>query len=217
MTTRPLGRRPGDSGARDQILAAARELFADLGFDRATIRAIARRAAVDPALVHHYFGTKDDLLAAALQLPVDPAVLFAGIDPGQGGDHSAGVSIVHRVLMLWDDAETRAPLLALLRTAVSHERAAAALGELFASTLLAQMATLARREDAPLRAALVSSHIGGLVLGRYVLGLPQLAELSADQLAATVGPVLDHYLSGDLDTVSGQQLTTHPKGFSTIS
>ncbi|HUV49056.1 MAG TPA: TetR family transcriptional regulator, partial [Actinomycetes bacterium] len=139
QSARPKGRRPGDSGTKEQILDAARDLFAEVGFERATIRAIAKRARVDPALVHHYFGTKDDLLVAALQLPVDPVVLFAGIGTEPGDGTGAGETIVRRVLALWDDADTRAPLLALLRTAVSHERAAGALGELFANTLLAQV------------------------------------------------------------------------------
>ena len=198
QSPRPKGRRPGDSGAKEQILDAARDLFAEVGFERATIRAIAKRARVDPALVHHYFGTKDDLLVAALQLPVDPVVLFAGIGTEPGDGTGAGETIVRRVLALWDDADTRAPLLALLRTAVSHERAAAALGELFANTLLAQVATLANREDASVRAALVGSHIGGLVIGRYVLRLPPLAGARPDEIARIVGPVLDHYLSGEL-------------------
>ncbi len=198
QSPRPKGRRPGDSGTKEQILDAARDLFADVGFERATIRAIATKASVDPALVHHYFGTKDELLVAALQLPVDPAVLFAGIGTEEGNGRGAGETVVRRVLALWDDTDTRAPLLALLRTAVSHERAAAALGELFANTLLAQMATLADRDDASLRAALVGSHIGGLVLGRYVLRLPPLAGAAPDDIAGMVGPVLDHYLSGDL-------------------
>ncbi len=198
QSPRPKGRRPGDSGTKEQILDAARDLFAEVGFERATIRAIAKRARVDPALVHHYFGTKDDLLVAALQLPVDPVVLFAGIGTEQGDDTGVGQTIVRRVLALWDDADTRAPLLALLRTAVSHERAAAALGELFANTLLAQVETLADRQDASVRAALVASHIGGLVIGRYVLRLPPLAGARPDEIAGIVGPVLDHYLSGDL-------------------
>jgi AcrR family transcriptional regulator len=198
QSPRPKGRRPGESGAKEQILEAARDLFADVGFERSTIRAIATKARVDPALVHHYFGTKDDLLVAALQLPVDPAVLFAGIGTEQGDDLGTGETVVRRVLALWDDPHTRAPLLALLRTGVSHERAAAALGELFTNTLLAQVATLANRQDATVRAALVASHIGGLVIGRYVLRLPPLADAQPDDIARTIGPVLDHYLSGEL-------------------
>ena len=138
------------------------------------------------------------MISRGVMLPVDPVVRFAGIGTEPGDGTGAGETIFRRVLALWDDADTRAPLLALLRTAVSHERAAAALGELFANTLLAQVATPANREDSSVRAALVASHIGGLVIGRYVLRLPPLAGAQPDEIAGIVGPVLDHYLSGEL-------------------
>lgn len=193
-TTPRLGRRPGESGAREAILAAARALFAELGFERATIRAIARRAEVDPALVHHYFGTKDDLLVAALQLPVDPATILAGV----ADQPSTGVAIVRRVLGLWDDPALRPSLLALLRTAVSHERAATVLREVFQRTLLAHIGAIARPDDPARRAALAVSHVAGLLIARHVFRVPPLATEPPERVAATVGPVLDHYLTGDL-------------------
>jgi AcrR family transcriptional regulator len=190
-----MGRRPGESGAREDILRAARELFAERGFDRATIRSIAARAEVDPALVHHYFGTKDDLLVAALELPMDPDAIFAGLDPEAG---PVGAAIVRRALALWDEPTTRRPLLALMRTGISHERAAAALRDLMSRTLLTSIASLAVRDDAALRAALVGAQMGGLLMARYVLGIGPLAELSGEQVAALVGPVVDLYLCGEL-------------------
>ncbi|MEZ5118142.1 MAG: TetR family transcriptional regulator [Candidatus Nanopelagicales bacterium] len=194
-TTRPIGRRPGESGARDDILHAARELFAAKGFERATIRAIAERAGVDPALVHHYFGTKDELLVAAVDLPVDPVAVLGDLHAGMPG---VGETIVARALGLWDSPQTQGAMVALLRTGISHDRAAQALRDVLSRTLLHGLEGLADADRPELRAALVGSQMGGLLLARYVIGIPPLKDLPAQTLAGLVGPVLDHYLQGPL-------------------
>jgi AcrR family transcriptional regulator len=191
----PRGRRPvGGSDTREEILLAAGELFAELGFERTTMRAVAARADVDPALIHHYFGNKEGLLGAALVLPVEPAVLLAGLE--QDPAH-AGEAIVRRVLGLWEgDPEIRQRLLGLMRVGLSHEYAAGVLRDLLGRTILTAVERVVADDHRPLRAGLVGTQMGGLLLGRYVLGLPAVRDATAEQLVVAIGPVVQHYLTG---------------------
>lgn len=196
MTGAPLGRRPGRSTSRDDILAAARELFAQLGYERATIRAIARRAKVDPALVMHHFGSKDELLSQALVFPANVDDVLAGVE-GQPGD--IGTNLVRRVLTAWENPMMRGAALTLLRTGLSHERAAVLLRRLIEHSVLAVVRRLAVDDQPHLRAALVGSAIAGLALGREVIGIPALVETPTEVLAQAIGPTLTRYLAGPLD------------------
>jgi AcrR family transcriptional regulator len=193
----PRGRRPaGGSDTREAILTSAGELFAEVGFERATMREVATRAEVDPALIHHYFGNKDGLLAAALALPVDPSALLAGLD--KDPDH-AGQAIVRRVLSVWEaDPETRRRIVALMRVGLSHEHAAKVLRDLLGRTILTAMARVVADDDRPLRAALVGTQMGGLLLGRYMLGIPAVRDATPEQLVVAIGPVVQHYLTGPI-------------------
>ena len=208
------GRRPGASDTRERILAAARAGFGDAGYDGATIRGIAHRAGVDPALVHHYFGTKQRLFVAAMQLPVDPAaaapVLLAG-DPA-----SVGARIVRFVLGLWDDPATRPVMLGIVRSAASDPVAAGMLRAIlaegpFAAIVRAVMteepyATLVGplgRADAELRATLVGSQLVGLLMARAVVAVEPLASAPTEVIVAAVGPTIQRYLVGDLGDESG--------------
>jgi AcrR family transcriptional regulator len=192
----PRGRRPGAGDTREDVLRSARELFAEVGFDRATIRAIAARAGVDPALVLHWFGSKDDLLAAALELPVDPALLLAGLDPDSD---LLGVELARRILTTYDaNPEVRARIAVMLRTGLGHEHATEALRDMISSSVLPMLSGVARPEDRALRATLVGTHMAGIMLGRYVLRVPGLADAPVDRVVAAVGPVLQHYLRADL-------------------
>jgi len=119
------GRRGGDSGTKEAILAAARARFGDLGYDRTTIRDIAADAGVDAALVHHFYGTKDQLFATAMRLPVNPReVLAEALAPGsRGQEQSLGEHLLRTVLGVWEVAEMRATFLGLLRSAPTSEQA----------------------------------------------------------------------------------------------
>jgi AcrR family transcriptional regulator len=134
---RQAGRRAGRSGTREAILDAARQQFADHGYERTTIRSIAAAAGVDPALVHHFYGTKERLFAAAMQLPVLPSeVLTAALAPGaRDPGVGLGVHLVRTALRVWDDSEVRATFLGLLRSAMTSEKAAAMLREFIADTI----------------------------------------------------------------------------------
>jgi AcrR family transcriptional regulator len=190
------GRRPGVSGTREAILDAARRAFAEQGYQQATIRGVAELAGVDPALVHHYFGTKQDLFVAAVQLPINPVPQLMAVladDPERTGQR-----IVEVFLSVWDHAAERSPLLALIRSAVGDERAAAMLREFITEEVLGQIAHRLGSPDARLRATLVGSQVVGLIMLRYIIRVEPLASAPADQVAAAVGPTLQRYLTGDI-------------------
>ncbi|MDP9442898.1 MAG: TetR family transcriptional regulator [Actinomycetota bacterium] len=187
------GRRPGGADTRGQILAVARDSFARKGFDRTTIRAVAADASVDPALVHHYFGSKDDLFLAALEIPIDPRdAIPAALAPGPDG---AGERLLRTFLSVWDDPQARLPLLALARSALTTEAAADLLRSGMFRMIFQPVAALLGSDDAWLRAQLVASQLSGLVMTRYVLRLEPLASLPADEVVAWVAPNLQRYLS----------------------
>lgn len=197
------GRRGGDSGTRETILAAARARFGELGYDRATIRGIASDAGVDPALVHHFFGSKDRLFAAAMRLPLVPGELIdSALSAAASADGETGMGerALRMVLGAWDVPEMRAAFLGLLRTAVTSEQAAAMLREFATDAILSRVALAARdgggKGDRDYRAALVASQVLGLAFTRFVLQLPPLVQASNEELAAALGPTLDRYLTG---------------------
>ena len=195
------GRRPGRSGAREAILEAARRSFTANGYDRASIRDIAGRAGVDPALVHHYFGKKSELFVAAVELPLDPAVVVATL---MGGDRERiGERIVGLLLSLWDDPRDRSSLIALVRSAVSSEDAARMLREFLVSVLFARVAEALGMADARLRASLVASQIMGLAVARYIVRVEPVASAPTYVVIAAVGPNLQRYLTGDLGPPPG--------------
>jgi AcrR family transcriptional regulator len=189
----PSGRRPGDSGTREAILSAAKEAFGNRGYGATSLRAVARTAGVDPALVTHFFGSKSGLFTAALELPIDPqllvpALLAAGVD-------GLGERIVRTFLGVWDATPGQGPMLAMLRSAVSHEDSATMLRELLTRVLLRPLADGAGGDDPDLRAALLASQIVGLAITRYVLKLEPVASGTADELAPVYGRTLQRYLT----------------------
>jgi AcrR family transcriptional regulator len=203
--SRRTGRRGGDSGTREAILAAARARFGDAGYDRATIRGIAADAGVDPALVHHYFGTKERLFAAAMRLPVAPGEVLAPVmAPGAGAPGSVGEHVLRTALGLWEVPEMRSAFLGLLRTAATSEDSVAMLREFVTETILGRIAQAAAhdgrvsRTEAEYRAALVGSQVLGLALTRYVFQLAPLLHARDEELIAAIGPTLDRYLTGQI-------------------
>jgi AcrR family transcriptional regulator len=196
MNSRPRGRRPGDSGTRAAILAAARARFATHGYDRTRIRDVAADATVDPALVHYFFKTKDGLFAAAMELPFRPAELL-GREVAQGAD-GLGERLVRRMLSVWDDPAHRGALLSIVHGAAAHEGAATALREFITSELAGRIASVAAQDRPRLRANLVASQVVGLMMIRYVVRVEPLASLESREVVALVGPTLQRYIDGDL-------------------
>jgi AcrR family transcriptional regulator len=199
------GRRAGDSGTREAILEAARAQFAERGYDGATIRSIAAGAGVDPALVHHFYGTKERLFTAAMRLPVVPSeVISAALaEDSRPAGVSVGEHLVRSALAVWESADVRTAFIGILRSALTSDQAAVMLREFVTQAILGPVAGVADGSDperTPFRAALVGSQVLGLALTRYVVQLGPVASAAPDELAAAIGPTIDRYLSGDLGT-----------------
>ncbi|GAA4701149.1 TetR family transcriptional regulator [Nocardioides conyzicola] len=189
------GRRPGAPDTRAAILAAARELFAVHGYAGTSVRAVGAAAGVDAALVHHYFGSKDDLFVAALELRVDPRVaLLPVVEAGVDG---AGERLMQLFVKVWDIEETRLPLLALVR-GVLEPGGQQLVRDGFFRMVLAPVGVALGLDEPERRMQLVASQLVGLVVIRYVLAVEPLASAPADQLVATYAPTLQRYLDGPL-------------------
>jgi AcrR family transcriptional regulator len=197
MTTSaaPRGRRPGTPDTRAAILGTARTSFADKGYAGTTIRGVAAAAGVDAALVHHYFGTKDDLFLAALELPVDPreAIAPALVD----GPDGAGERVLRVFVGVWDDPANTPVLVALARTLLDPS-ASHLMRDGFLPVVLQPVGRALGLDRPDLRMSLVASQMLGIILGRYVLALEPLASLPADALVAAYAPTIQRYLTGDL-------------------
>lgn len=191
------GRRPGTQATQQEILAAARDTFADRGYDGATIRQIASRAGVDPALVHHYFGTKQQLFTAALQIPVDTHELVDRVV--SGGVDGAGARLVRTFLTVWDSPAGAAGV-ALLRSAVTSPMAARLMREFVLTQILRRplRGLGITAAEVPLRSALIASQMSGLAIVRYVLGIEPLASAPPETVVAAIGPTIQRYLTADL-------------------
>ena len=190
------GRRPGDSGTREAILAAAKEAFATQGYASTSLRSVARTAGVDPSLVTHYFGSKDGLFEASLALPMDPAALVPTLL--EGSVSGLGERVVRTFLLVWDSLPGQGPMLAMLRSAVAHDDSAAKLRDLLLRSLLLPLARGAGGDDPERRAALLASQVVGLAMTRYVLRLEPIASAHPDELAPVMGKTLHRYLVGPL-------------------
>ncbi|NMM88742.1 TetR family transcriptional regulator [Rhodococcus sp. SRB_17] len=190
------GRRPGKSETRTQILDSARRAFSRNGFREATVRSIASDADVDPALIHHYFGSKEQLFTAAIALPLDPKIVLAPVQAST--NENLGATLLTAVLGVWE-SEHRDAILAAFRSAISGDGS-----QLIQSFLLnIVLRDIIPRVDSPpgsglLRAELVASQIAGLLMTRYILELDPLKSLSVDALVPLVAPNLQRYLTGEI-------------------
>ncbi|WTW95705.1 TetR family transcriptional regulator [Streptomycetaceae bacterium NBC_01309] len=192
---RPAGRRGGAADTRRQILDAARTEFARAGYAGTSVRGIARTAGVDPALVHHYFGPKESVFVAALDLPFDPDRLVPDILSG-GPDHM-GERLARYFFSLWEDPEIQPRLLALLRTVLSGDAAAGLISDFMTTEMVTRLARELDTPDALLRANMCGAQLMGLAFTRYVLCMEPVASTDVDTLVASVGPTLQRYLCGD--------------------
>ena len=186
------GRRPGTPDTRDTILTVARRRFATRGYDATSLRAIATEAHVDPALVIHYFGTKEGLFATATGLPPGLSELFASL--AALPRHEFAPTLVRSYLQLVDSDKSRNAILALVRSAVSSEKAAAMLREFLTAELLPVIARLTGHADAQLRSSLVAAQLIGIAMLRHVIRVEPLVKASPDDIAALAAPAIDQYL-----------------------
>jgi AcrR family transcriptional regulator len=196
VTTNPRrGRRPGRPDTRAAILTAARACFAASGFGGTSIRAIATAAGVDAALVHHYFGSKDDLFVAALELPVDPrAVIGAAV---AGPAEEAAEKLLRTFLSVWDDPGFQPALLATVRR-ILEPGGDKLIREGFLPVVLLPVGEQLGIEHPELRMPLVASQVIGLILARYVVRIEPIATLDTERLVAIYAPTIQRYLTGPL-------------------
>jgi AcrR family transcriptional regulator len=191
------GRRPGNPDTREAILVAARDAFADRGFDGASIRAIATAAGVDPALVHHYYGSKDQLFLESMRVPIDPgAAISAALG---GGVDGAGERLVRMLLTIWD-SPAGIGAAAVIRSAVSNETFARMLREFIARVIMRRIAKSLDLDpaEAPMRTGLVATQVAGLILTRYIVQVQPLASAPPEVLVGLIGPTVQRYLTAPL-------------------
>ena len=194
-STARRGRRPGAPDTRAGILGAARAQFAAQGFTRTTIRGVAREAGVDPSLVHHYFGSKDDLFVAALELPIDPRTV---IGPAlAGGMEGAAERLLTAFLSVWDDPELQAGLLVVVRQVMEPE-GQRMLREGFLPAVIVPAAAVLGLDEPERRMSLVASQVLGLIVARYVVGIEPLASMPAEEVVAALAPTIQRYFEGSL-------------------
>jgi AcrR family transcriptional regulator len=191
------GRRPGDSDTRARIVTAARGLFSERGVEATSVRAIAGAAGVDPALVHHYFGTKQRLFLEAVDFPINE--MGDVRDLAAGGIDGLGERLVRFALRLWDDPDVLPRLMGVLRSAVTDPQAGRMLGVLFTRQGPIQLVRSLAVDRPELRAELIGTQLVGLAIARHVLRVEPLASVDHETLVAAVGPTMQRYLTGDLD------------------
>ncbi len=202
MAARRTGRRPGDPAlTRQAILDAARGAFADHGYESTSIRRVASDAGVDPALVHHYFGSKEDLFLAALDVPVTPdEVLKSAL---AGGVDEVGERMVRTFLSVWDSPRGTAAA-AMLRSAVAHPWIAKLLREFMLNRVAKRaLAELGITDQVELRATLVASQLLGLALTRHVLDFEPIASVPGETVVAALAPTIQRYVTGDISAEAG--------------
>jgi AcrR family transcriptional regulator len=186
------GRRPGGSDSREAIAAAARALFAQHGYDRTTIRGVAAAGGVDPALVMHFFGSKQRLFVETMTVPFDAAAVAAELATGDRA--SVGQRLADYLLGVIEDPAARVFFLGRLRSAASEPEAARLLRDQITRELVGPLVRRLRVDSPALRAGLVSSQLMGWVFARWVVEVEALKVLGAAESARMIGPTLQRYL-----------------------
>ncbi|MGV9452939.1 TetR/AcrR family transcriptional regulator [Streptomyces sp. NPDC003635] len=194
------GRRPGDSGTREQILESALHLFADRGYARTTIRAIAERAGVDPALVHHFFTNKEGVFDAAVNSSFSVSAAFDGM-PIADNATSEATWLAHTYFSFWENEHTRYAMTAIYRAGLADSVTSDVLRYRIEASTKAWTNSTGYKEvaDSEARAALASAHIIGLAILRYVLKVQPLADMEYDEFISWVVPALELRLSVNLE------------------
>ena len=189
---RPIGRRPGNPDTRNEIVTTARRLFAESGYDKTSVRDIAAAAGVDPALIRHYFGSKAELFRSTVGWPIAPADLIARITGGDRGE--IGARLTRVFFEAWERPESRAPLLAVLRGAATHEESTTLVRQFIANQLYPQLAKPLQGPDTELRIDLAMGQLLGIAYLRHVLQVEPIASAPLDELVARVAPIVTAHL-----------------------
>lgn len=175
---------------RAAILEAAQALFAELGYERATVRDIAARADIDPAMVIRYFGSKEVLFARASEFDLRLPNL------GEAEPSQLGATLIRHFLDLWEGPESLGRLTILLRASATNDEAAAKMRKMFAGQVMPTLSKVSSdKAEIAVRAGLISSHLMGIALCRYVLKLPPVVGMKPEQIIRNVGPTLQRYIA----------------------
>ena len=203
MSAAAAGRRPGNADTRGEIVEAAKRVFAAKGYDGASLRAVAREAQVDPALVHHYFEGKASLFVAAMALPFDPRIVQNGrVDASSTSTSSPGSMVISGFLTMWDHAEgTGSSFAACVAGMAASASVADAMREFVAERVWSNSPVNDGENDdmTRRRRALVSSQLMGLAFTRYILRVPPVSTATPAEIASWAGPTLDRYTMGPID------------------
>lgn len=194
-TMRRSGRRPGSPETRDQILSAARRQFIDDGFRAATMRSIANEAGVDPALVIHFFGSKENLFLEAIKPPIDPSATVGSYLAEDS--ETAGRRLVEFLLDSWESEDIHRTMLGIVRAAVTEDLAANIIRGQIVNGVTAALRG-AGIDQPELRASLVGTQMAGIALGRYVIGFPALVGANRNEVIDAYAPVVQRFLTGSL-------------------
>ena len=197
------GRRPGTSDTREAIAEAARRCFAELGYDRASIRVVAEQAGVDPALVMHFFGSKQKLFVSVMSLPFEPEDVLPALVAGRSSE--AGLRLARFIVGVLEQPQPRMVITGMVRAAAAEPEVADLVRDAVSSRMVGAIATGLAVADAPLRASLVASQIIGVIMARYVIRIEPLASLTPDALVEALSPNLQRYLTGPLPVVPGPE------------
>ena len=197
-TTKRRGRRQGGPVSRDAVLAAAKQRFAIEGYEKTTLRAIAQDAHVDASMVLYLFGSKEELFRESLRLILDPDVLVAALTGEADDEPDIGTRMVRTYLRIWETPETAASMRAMLQSATSNADAQDAFrGFMRNYVLTAVSGVLGGGEQARLRATLAASQLVGTAMLRYIIEVPPLATLPADDVVELIAPTVTKYLTAD--------------------
>ena len=184
--------------SRDAVLSAAKQRFATEGYEKATLRAIAQDARVDPSMVLYLFGSKEELFRESLRLIIDPEVLVAALTGAADDDPDIGARMVRTYLRIWEAPATAASMRAMLQSATSNSHAHDAFRGFMQNYVLTAVSdVLGGGEQARLRAMLAASQLVGTALLRYVMQVPPLATLSVDEVVRLIAPTVTRYLTAD--------------------
>ena len=188
-----IGRPRGKTDTRNVILGAARRLFADTGYDKTSVRDVAAAAGVDPAMIRHYFGSKVELFRATMGWPFEPADIAARITTGDRGD--IGVRLTRVFFEAWEQPDSRAPLLAILRGAATHEESANLVRQFIQGQVYAHIAAALKAPDAELRIDLAMSQLLGIAYLRHILRVEPVASTPVEELIERIAPIVSRHLT----------------------
>jgi AcrR family transcriptional regulator len=188
-----IGRPRGKTDTRNVILGAARRLFAAAGYDKTSVRDVAAAAGVDPAMIRHYFGSKAELFRATMDWPFEPADIAARITAGDRGE--IGERLTRVFFESWEQPESRAPLLAILRGAATHEESANLVRQFIQGQVYAHIASALGAPDAELRIDLAMSQLLGIAYLRHILHVEPVASTPVDDLIERIAPIVNRHLT----------------------